>query len=103
MLSLGSMPCTRPSGADLLGHLGGQETRPGADVEHALAGLECERGADRAPLLDHVGRRVDGDEPAGILLVELEHGLHALTSGAVRVRPNRIGRSGRGALLVSGH
>ena len=69
-----------PIDADLLGHFGGQEAWPGADVKHVLAGLERERGADRAPLVDHVGRRVDGDEAAGVLLVEVEHGSNALTS-----------------------
>jgi len=84
-------PIHAPVDADLLGHLGGQEARPGADVEHLLAGLERDRSADRAPLVYHVGRRVHGDEAARSLLVEVEHDSDALTSAVVRVRqPARL-------------
>ena len=62
--------------ADLSGHLGGQEARSDADVQHPLAGPQRQRPAHHATLLDHILSRVDGLDAAGYVFVKVDHGGH---------------------------
>ena len=69
---------------DLGSHLDGQQAGPGADVHDVLARTKGEDPPHLAALPDDVRRGVDGFEPAGAGLVELQHPGHGdlLFSGA---------------------
>ena len=61
------------AGPDGIGQGRHEEAGPGADIEHALSGLGGEKCENLGALLDDVRRGVDALDPAGSIVIELEH------------------------------
>ena len=81
---------TRPRSAEGL-----TAYRPGANIEHALSLLGGEKGKNLGALVDDVRRGVDALDPAGSIVIELEHRHTGLLRRAAHLDGNDDGNPRR--------